>query len=189
MKMDILTPALDLPNYTTSEITRLSSKPSSLINAQLIQIFEDELKNLYWSEKVIAKSISKMIQLASAHVLIEVLHIHLEEKKEHIKRVENAFKIIEKDPAEKKCISMTYLIEEAEIIMAACNEGILCDEAIISAGQKVEQYEIGIYGTLHRFAENLGLKDVASILEKTLNEEIARDKKLAEIAASFNIAI
>ena len=177
MDININKPDHDSPNHTTNEINSLKTEPSVVMNFQLMNLLEDELKDIYWSEKIIAKNLSKMIERATSHVLIEALEIHLEEKEVHIKRVENAFELIEKDPVEKKCKAIASLIEENEEIVALCASGTTCDTAIISAGKKVEEYEIGIYRTLHRFAENLGLKDVAKILKKTLNEEIAIDNK------------
>ncbi len=60
----------------------------------------------------------------------------------------------------------------------------MCDAGIISAAQKVEHYEIASYGTLRQFAETLGLTEVVTLLETTLNEEKAADVKLTEIAVS-----
>ena len=178
---------LQIQDSNSSDQNNSTAYKFLLKNSQLINLLEDELKDIYWSEKVIAKSISKMIQRATSNALIEALEIHLEEKAEHIKRVENAFELIEKEPAEKKCKAVLSLIEEGEVMMFDCAAGVGCDEAIISAGKKVEHYEIGVYGTLYKFVENLGLSDVASILKKTLIEEIAADKKLSEIAACIYI--
>jgi ferritin-like metal-binding protein YciE len=151
------------------------------INPQLIKIFEDELKDIYWSEKALAKSIAKILKQASSRVLIETLKAHLEEKREQVKRIENAFELIQKDPAEKKCKAVANIIEETEQMMHTFDEGVARDSAIVSGSQQVEHYEIGIYKTLCKFAENLGLKDIASILQKTLTEEIAANKRLSEI--------
>ncbi len=84
---------------------------------------------------------------------------------------------------------MEGLIKEAEGIMESCEEGAMCDAGIISAGQKVEHYEIASYGTLRQFAETLGLKKAVTLLDATLNEEKAADKKLSEVAKdAINIA-
>jgi len=79
---------------------------------------------------------------------------------------------------------MEGLIKEAEEIMEECEEGAMCDAGIISAGQKVEHYEIASYGTLRQFAETLGLTEAAALLEETLNEEKGADEKLTEVALS-----
>jgi ferritin-like metal-binding protein YciE len=58
------------------------------------------------------------------------------------------------------------------------------ERGIISAGQKIEHYEIASYGTLRQFAETLGLTDAADLLEETLNEEKTADETLTEVAVS-----
>jgi len=79
---------------------------------------------------------------------------------------------------------MEGLIKEAEEIMEECEEGAMRDAGIISAGQKVEHYEIASYGTLRQFAETLGLTEAVALLEETLNEEKIADEKLTEVALS-----
>ena len=79
---------------------------------------------------------------------------------------------------------MTGLIKEAEEIMGECEKGSMRDAGIISAGQKVEHYEIASYGILRQFAETLGLSEAVTLLEATLNEEKAADSKLTEVAVS-----
>ena len=81
-----------------------------------------------------------------------------------------------------KCEAMTGLIKEAEEIMEECEEGAMCDAGIISAGQKVEHYEIATYGTLRQFAVTLGLTEAVTLLEETLSEEKTADTLLTEIA-------
>ena len=77
---------------------------------------------------------------------------------------------------------MAGLIKEAGEIMEECEAGAMCDAGIISAGQKVEHYEIASYGTLRQFAETLGLDDAAALFQATLDEEKAADEKLTEVA-------
>jgi len=85
----------------------------------------------------------------------------------------------------KKCEAMEGLIKEAEEIMESTEKGVLRDAGIISAGQKVEHYEIATYGTLRAFAKILGEDDAVSLLEEILNEEKEADEKLTEVAESF----
>jgi len=88
----------------------------------------------------------------------------------------------------KKCEAMEGLIKEAEEIMESTEKGVLRDAGIISAGQKVEHYEIATYGTLRAFAKILGEDDAVSLLEEILNEEKEADEKLTEVAeSSINI--
>jgi ferritin-like metal-binding protein YciE len=153
-------------------------------SSQLMKLFEEELKDIYWAEKALTKAIPKMIKKATSAELIDALDNHLMETEEQVKRVEQVFELTGKKAVAKKCEAMEGLIKEAEEIMEECEEGAMRDAGIISAGQKVEHYEMASYGTLRQFAETLGLTDAVALLEETLNEEKIADKKLTEVALS-----
>ena len=153
----------------------------------LRDLFEDQLKDIYWAEKELTKAIPKMIKNSTSDELIEALTTHLEETKKHVTRLEEAFTVIGVKAQSKKCEAMAGLVREAEEIMEATQPGVVRDAGIILAGQKVEHYEIATYGTLASFAKILGETKAASLLEKTLNEEKAVDQKLSEISNSINV--
>jgi ferritin-like metal-binding protein YciE len=147
-------------------------------------LFEDELKDIYWAEKALTKAIPKMIKNTTTPDLTQALEDHLEETKGHVDRLEEAFQMLGKAARAKKCEAMDGLIKEAEEIMEDTPEGIVRDAGIISAGQKVEHYEIATYGTLCAFAKTLGEDEVASLLQQTLEEEKVANEKLTDIAES-----
>jgi ferritin-like metal-binding protein YciE len=147
-------------------------------------LFEDELKDIYWAEKALTKAIPKMIKNTTTEELAKALEDHLEVTKGHVDRLEEVFKILGKAARGKKCDAMDGLIKEAEEIMEDTPEGVVRDAGIISAGQKVEHYEIATYGTLCAFAKTLGEDEAASLLQQTLNEEKEADEKLTQVAES-----
>ncbi|MEJ0056973.1 MAG: ferritin-like domain-containing protein [Bacteroidota bacterium] len=149
-----------------------------------MELFEDELKDIYWAEKALTKAIPKMIRKATSEELSAGLQNHLKETEGHVTRLEQVFEIMGKGAKAVKCEAMAGLIKEAGKIMEETEEGPMRDAGIISAAQKVEHYEIATYGTLRTFANALGLEDAASILEQTLEEEKAADQKLTEVAES-----
>ncbi|MEO8086815.1 MAG: ferritin-like domain-containing protein [Bacteroidota bacterium] len=167
-----------------SKGTSNESSSRGMQSSQLMKLFEEELKDIYWAEKALTKAIPKMIKNATSEELIAALENHLEETKEQVNRVEQVFEVIGKKATAKKCEAMEGLIKEAEEIMEECEEGAMCDAGIISAGQKVEHYEIASYGTLRQFAETLGLDEAVNLLQATLDEEKAADEKLTEVAVS-----
>lgn len=168
--------------------TSKTSTQDELQNSKLHKLFEEELKDIYWAEKALVKAIPKMIKKATSKDLIEALESHLEETEEHVQRVEEVFAEIGMDPKAKKCESMEGLISEAEEVMKDAEEGVMLDAGIIASAQKVEHYEIASYGTLRTFAQTLGLKTAAKLLEQNLMEEKAADEKLTEVAeASINM--
>jgi ferritin-like metal-binding protein YciE len=158
------------------------------MDSKLQKLFEEELKDIYWAEKALVKAIPKMIKKASSPELQEALENHLSETEEQVKRVEQVFATMGKDPKTKKCEAMSGLIDEADSIISDSEEGVMRDAGIISAAQKIEHYEIASYGTLRTFAQTLGLNEAVSLLEKTLNEEKNADDKLTEVAeATINV--
>ncbi|MES2567459.1 MAG: ferritin-like domain-containing protein [Bacteroidota bacterium] len=150
----------------------------------LRDLFENELKDIYWAEKALTKAIPKMIKNASSEELVDALNDHLAVTEEQVTRLEEVFETIGMKPQAKKCEAMAGLIKEAEEIMAETEKGDVRDAAIILAGQKVEHYEIATYGTLCAFARILGEDKAASLLHDTLEEEKEADGKLTEIAES-----
>lgn len=161
---------------------------AAMASSQLMKLFEDELKDIYWAEKALVKAIPKMIKNTTSPELADALKSHLAETEEQVGRIEQVFDSINRKAISKKCEAMEGLIKEAGEIMEACEEGAMRDAGIISAAQKVEHYEIASYGTLRQFAETLGLDAAAELLETTLEEEKAADMKLTEVAiAAINI--
>ncbi|WP_284653049.1 YciE/YciF ferroxidase family protein [Flavobacterium terrisoli] len=150
--------------------------------SQLLELFIDELKDIYWAEKALTKAIPTMIENASSFELIEALTSHLEDTHKHVERVREVFELIGKKPEAKPCKAMQGLIEEAGDIMKSCEEGPMRDAGIISAAQKVEHYEMATYGTLRQFSETLKLTRVVALLAATLQEEKAADEKLSSVA-------
>jgi ferritin-like metal-binding protein YciE len=159
-----------------------SDSKSSTQTSQLMELFEDELKDIYWAEHAITKAIPKMIKNATSKTLIDALTSHLAETKNQVVRLEQVFGTIDKKASAKKCDAMEGLLKEAEEIMVSSEEGPMRDAGIIAAGQKVEHYEIASYGTLRQFAETLGLTQAEKLLDATLKEEKAADQKLSEVA-------
>ena len=160
------------------------SESYAIEESKLMKLFEDELKDIYWAEKALTKAIPKMVKNATSDELVEALESHLQETEGQVERLEQVFESIEKKAVAKKCEAMAGLVKEAEEIMKEADKGAMRDAAIISAAQKVEHYEIATYGTLRTFAQTLGLDEVVSLLEETLNEEKGADEKLTEIAES-----
>lgn len=128
------------------------------------------------------KALPKMAKAASAPELAQAFTDHLEETKEQIERLETIFKKLDSSPKGKKCKAMEGLIEEGKEVMKEDAEPAVMDAALIAAGQRVEHYEMAGYGCVQTFATLLGYKDAAALLQKTLNEEGAADKKLTKLA-------
>lgn len=175
------------PPAQNGKQSKEKSGNSSMQSSQLMELFEEQLKDIYWAEKALTKAIPKMVKNATSKKLVEALKSHLTETEKQVTRLEQVFESIDKKASAKKCDAMEGLIKEAEELMESCDEGAMCDAGIILAGQKVEHYEIATYGTLCAFAKTLGEKDAEKLLKQTLEEEKKADVKLSEIAQSINV--
>ncbi len=152
-------------------------------SSALLEFFTDELKDIYWAEKHLVSNLPKMKKAASSEDLQEAIEKHLGQTVEHVKRVEEVFEMLEEKAQAKKCEAMAGLVEEAKTVIDDTKDGSATrDAGIIISAQKVEHYEIAAYGGLVQLAKTLGRNDIADILESTLQEEKAADKKLSEIA-------
>lgn len=167
---------------TSTGSEREAGNDSVLQSSELMQLFEDELKDIYWAEHALVKAIPKMIKKATSADLTEALTNHLEETKIQAERLEQVFKSIGKKATAVKCEAMEGLLKEAESLMEDAKKGAMLDAAIIAAAQKVEHYEIASYGTLRQFATTLALDEAVELLEATLDEEKSADERLTEIA-------
>jgi ferritin-like metal-binding protein YciE len=132
----------------------------------------------------IPKALPKMIREASSEELQEALQHHLDQTKGHVERLERVFEEIGAPARGEKCKGMVGLIEEGADILKEKAENSVRDAGIIAAAQRVEHYEMAVYGTLRTYAKTLGHDEAVPLLEETLREEKAADKKLTEIAES-----
>jgi ferritin-like metal-binding protein YciE len=145
-------------------------------------LFLHTLQDIYYAENKIVKSLPDMIANASDPQLKSGLQSHLGETKGHVQRLEQVFQMVGKKAKSVDCPAIDGIIDEANDVSGEVEDKDVLDAAIIAAGQAVEHYEITRYGSLIAWAKRLGHSDIANVLEQTLNEEKAADKKLTTIA-------
>ncbi len=150
------------------------------------ELFLDELKDLYSAEQQITKSLPKMAKASTSEELKAAFEEHLNETKGQIERLDRVFEILGKGPRGKTCVGMKGVLEEGAEVLEEAEEGPVRDAALISAAQRVEHYEMAGYGSVRDYAKLLGQNEIATLLEETLGEEKAADKKLNSIAKSVN---
>jgi ferritin-like metal-binding protein YciE len=127
-----------------------------------------------------------MIEAASTPQLQTALKQHLEETRNHVRRLEQVFGSIGTEPETKDNDVLDELMNAAEDSVSNIDKSPLRDAALIVNGNMVEHFEIATYGTLAAFARNLGLQNVVSLLEQTLEEEKKADAKLTQLGESMN---
>jgi ferritin-like metal-binding protein YciE len=140
------------------------------------------LKDIYYAENQIVKSLPELIRKATSRELSKGLSDHLEETRKQITRLDQAFKKLGQPAQGVQCLAIDGLIKEADEVAGEVADKEVLDAAIVGAAQSVEHYEIARYGTLIAWADELGHDDILRLLTTNLNEEKAADKKLSTIA-------
>jgi len=165
--------------------TKAPEQTTDVQASALNELFIDELKDIYWAEKHLAKALPKMAKASTSDELRTAIENHLAETENHIVRLESAFESIGVKAVAVKCEAMAGLIKEGDEIVTETEKGSLTrDAGIISAAQKIEHYEIASYGTLKTLALVLGYNEAAELLDSTLQEEKNADSLLTKIAES-----
>ena len=148
----------------------------------LNDLFHDTLKDIYYAERKILRALPKMARAAEAEAVREAFLKHRDETETHMERLQEVFEILGKRPQGKTCPAIDGILEEGQEIIEEMKEKPGLDAGLLAAAQAVEHYEMARYGTLRRWAETLGLKDAAKLLDQTLQEEAATDEALSALA-------
>jgi ferritin-like metal-binding protein YciE len=150
----------------------------------LNDLFVHQLQDIYYAEKQLEKALHKMSGKAIDKQLKQGFLTHLDETKTHVKRLEEVFRMHGAETKAVDCPAIDGIVEEADDVVGEVADDAVLDAALINAAQAAEHYEIARYGSLIAWAKQLGRNDCASILQKTLDEEKATDKKLTSLAES-----
>jgi len=171
---------------TKNQKSAVAANRTPEAESALKELFIDEIKDIYWAEKHLAKALPKMAKNATSDELKQAITNHQAETENHITRLESAFESLGEKAAAKKCLAMEGLLKEAEEIMGETEKGTeVRDVAIISAAQKVEHYEMATYGTLRTLAGTLGYTEAQDLFTQTLEEEKNADALLTQIAENY----
>jgi ferritin-like metal-binding protein YciE len=148
----------------------------------LDDLFLDTLKDIYYAEKQILKALPKMAKAAQDPELKAGFAEHRDQTEVHVERLEQIFEMLGTSARGKQCDAIIGILEEGKSIMDDYKGAIALDAGLIAAAQAVEHYEMARYGTLKAWATLLGRTDAAQLLDATLKEEAATDKKLSGLA-------
>ena len=153
----------------------------------LDDLFHDTLKDIYYAERKILKTLPKMMRAAQSRDLKAAFEKHRGETEVQVERLQQVFEIIGKRAVGKTCAAIDGIVEEGEEILEEYKGTVALDAGLLAVAQAVEHYEITRYGTLRRWANELGMTDAAGLLGQTLDEEAATDEALTALAdASVN---
>jgi ferritin-like metal-binding protein YciE len=174
----VTTPALFCPRNQRTRPMGLFTKDIKTMD----DLFLHQLQDIYYAEKQLVKALPKMADKATDKQLKQGFLTHLDETKTHVQRLEQVFKMIGAEVKAVDCPAIDGIIEEADEVTGEVADKSVLDAALINAAQAAEHYEITRYGSLIAWAKQLGRADCASLMQKTLDEEKATDKKLTTLA-------
>jgi ferritin-like metal-binding protein YciE len=149
---------------------------------KLKDLYVEQLEDAWSAENQIMEALPKMIDASSDGELRQAFETHMTQTEAQMDRLERIFNALGESPGGKKCKAMEGLLKEGEEVLKQKGSEDVRDAALIGAAQKVEHYEMALYGTLRTYAEKLGRSDDADLLQQTLQEEERADRLLTEIA-------
>jgi ferritin-like metal-binding protein YciE len=148
----------------------------------LQDLFVETLKDIYYAEKKILTALPKMAKAAQSEELGTAFEKHHAETQDQVKRLERVFELMGQTAKGKKCPAIDGIIEEGQEVMKDFKNSPAHDAGLLAGAQAVEHYEISRYGTLIAWANEMGMRDAAKLLEQTLTEEKNTDKALTALA-------
>lgn len=154
----------------------------------LDDLFHDMLKDVYYAEKQILKTLPKMAKEARSAELKKAFETHREETEGHVERLAEVFELIGKAPRGKTCDAILGIIEEGKAVIEDYGDSPAIDAGLVASAQAVEHYEMARYGTLKAWARQLGHMEAVKLLDATLAEETKTDKALTQLGGPANAA-
>ena len=154
----------------------------------LDDLFHDMLKDVYYAEKQILKTLPKMAKAARSAELKKAFETHREETEGHVERLAEVFELIGKAPRGKTCDAILGIIEEGKAVIEDYGDSPAIDAGLVASAQAVEHYEMARYGTLKAWARQLGHKEAVKLLDATLAEETKTDKAQTQLGGPANAA-
>jgi ferritin-like metal-binding protein YciE len=171
-------PRCVFPSTERTRLMGLFSKDIKTMN----DLFVHQLQDIYYAEKQLVKALPKMAEKATDQPLKQGFLTHLDETKTHVQRLEQVFQMLGAEVKAVNCPAIDGIIKEADEVAGEVADKSVLDAALINAAQAAEHYEIARYGSLIAWAKQLGRSDCAGVLQKTLDEEKATDRKLTTLA-------
>lgn len=172
-------------NPTSKKTAGLKAVPQKSEETLLKELFVDELKDIYYAEKLLLKALPKMRKACTSPGLAAAFEDHLTVTQNQISRIEQVFEMLDMPAKAKKCEAMEGLVKEANNLIDDLPKGTMVrDAGLIIGAQKIEHYEIAGYGSLVQLAKTMRQTDIADLLAQTLDEEKQADQTLTELAVS-----
>jgi ferritin-like metal-binding protein YciE len=143
------------------------------------ELFLHELGDVLYAERTLVKTLPKLQGEASDRELALGFEEHLDQTRQHVKNVEQAFERLGEKPTAEKCPGIEGIKQEHDDFVAkeSPSQDVL-DSFLTGAGARTEHYEIAAYEGLVTMAEAMGEAEVVKLLSENLEEEKAALEKL-----------
>ena len=151
-------------------------------------LYVQQLRLLLSAEELIIRGMPRMAERATDGQLKEEIQAHLLESETQAGRLKTILAREGGDNGPLKCKTILTLLDEADSMVQDAAHDSVRDAAVIAAIQRIEHYEIAVYGAMRHFAQVLGLSEDAILLDKSAREEGDADHVLTEIAYRVNPA-
>jgi ferritin-like metal-binding protein YciE len=155
-----------------------------MVEKTLNDLFLDHLKDIYYAEKKIFRTLPKMVKAAQEPDLKQAFTTHREETQSHIERLEQVFEMLGKRAQAKPCEAINGIVAEGDETIEEFGDSAAIDTGLVAAGQAVEHYEMARYGALAAWAGQLHMPEAAALLNQTLQEEMKTERLLTQLAKS-----
>jgi ferritin-like metal-binding protein YciE len=152
----------------------------------LEDLFVDGLQKIYYTEKQLLDALEELESDSSEERVKEAFSEHRQETQTHVERLEEAFEQMDRSAETKQDRVVDAMIEEHEEFTSENPDEKVLERFNIAAGQKSEHYEIASYGNLIPLADQLGLEEVADLLEENLREEQEALDELSQVGEEFD---
>jgi len=146
------------------------------------ELLIDFMRDIYYAERQILRALPKMAKAAQSEKLKQALLHHREETQGQVERLQKAFEAMGQRARGQTCEAINGIIEEGDEVVEEFEQGPVRDAGIVANAQAVEHYEMARYGTIVAWARGAGQKEVAELMEATLEEEKHADRLLNELA-------
>ncbi len=147
------------------------------------QLFEHELKDIYYAEKMIVQMLPTLAREATSNDLTKAFEHHLKETRGHIDNLEQVFSELGKRAQGEQCPGIEGIKREHdEFMQEESPVSTVRDMFLTGAAARTEHYEIAAYTGLVAKARALGETEAAKLLNENLKQEKETLKKVETIS-------
>ena len=146
------------------------------------ELFLHELGDVLYAERTLVKTLPKLQEEASDDELAEGFGEHLEETRQHVENLEQAFEALGEPAKAEKCPGIEGIKKEHdEFVSNESPSPEVLNAFLTGAGARTEHYEIAAYEGLITMAEAMGEAEVARLLNENLAQEQNALRKIQTI--------